>query len=88
VIFQNGNWPWFDDREHDSERDASHRYNREGLVNLLQAIGAQTVELYGGWDGGFDFAVQPAVREEIGLTALLDPSFRPKERGFYVVYLT
>jgi hypothetical protein len=87
VIFQNGDWPWFDDGEHDPERDASDRHNREGLVSLIQATAEQTVELYGVWDGGFDFATQPAVREEIALTAILDRSFRFKEQGFYVVRL-
>jgi len=87
VMFQNGDWPWFDDGEHDPEEEARDRYNREGLVNLLRATGEQTVELYGVWDGSFDFATPPAAREEIVLTAVLDPTFRFKEQGFYVVRL-
>jgi len=85
VMFQNGDWPWFDDGEHDAEQEARDHYNREGLVNLLQATGEQTLELYGVWDG--DFTTPPAVREEIVSTAILDPSFRFKEQGFYVVRL-
>src|SRR3982750_4743834 len=54
VMFQNGDWPWFDDGELDPEREASDRHNREGLANLLRATGEQTVELYGVWDGNFD----------------------------------
>jgi hypothetical protein len=86
VMFQNGDWPWFDDGEHDAEQEASDHYNREGLISLLQATGEQTVELYGVWDG--NFTTPPAVREEIGLTAILDPSFRFKEQGFYVVRIS
>src|SRR4051794_39808852 len=85
VIFQNGDWPWFDDAEQGSERDESERYNREGLIKLIQATFEQTVELYGVWDGSFDFSTRPAVREEIALTTILDRSFRFKEQGFYVV---
>ena len=43
------------------------------------------MEPYGVWDG--DFATPPAVREEIIVTAILDPSFRFKEQGFYIVRL-
>ena len=85
VMFQNGDWPWFDDGEHDPELEASDRYNREALVKLLRATDEQTVELYGVWDGDFDFATPPAVREEIASTTILDPAFRFKEQGFYVV---
>ena len=87
VMLQNGDWPWFDDDEHDPEEEAGERYNREGLVNLLRTTGEQTVELYGVWDGNFDFTSPPAVREEIALTAILDPAFRFKEQGFYIVRL-
>src|SRR5437868_15323231 len=88
VMFQNGDWPWFDDGELDPERDASDRHNREGLANLLRATGEQAVELYGVWDGDFDFTTPPAIREEILLDAILDPAFRFKEQGFYLVCLT
>ncbi len=87
VMFQNGDWPWFDDGEHDPEQESRDQYNRQGLVNLLRATGEQTVELYGVWDGDFDFATRPAVREEIALTAILDPAFRFKEQAFYVLRL-
>lgn len=83
VMLQSGDWPWFDDGERDPERDASDRYNREGLVKLIQATAEQSIELYGVWDGSF--VTKPAVREEIAMTAILDPLFRFKEQGFYVV---
>lgn len=83
VTFQNGDWPWFEAGEHDPEREASERHNKEVLVDLLRATGEQMVELYGVWDG--DFATPPAVREEIALSTILDPAFRFKELGFYLV---
>jgi len=82
VMFQNGGWPWFDDDEVDVEREASDRYNREGLVALLRQTGEATVELYGVWDGNF---TPPAIREEIYLDAILEHDFRFKEQGFYTV---
>ena len=51
-------------------------------MRLLQAPGEQTVELYGVWDG--DFAMPPALREEIQAAAILDPLLRFEERGFYI----
>lgn len=85
VMFQNGGWPWFDDGNRAPEQEASDRYNRQGLVDLLKGSREETVELYGVWDG--DFSVPPAAREEIALAAILDPSFRLKERGLYIVRL-
>jgi hypothetical protein len=79
-MLQNGEWPWFDDGEHGPEQEARDRYNRDGLVDLLRASGEQTIELYGVWDG--DFTIAPALREEIALVALLDPSFRLRSEGF------
>jgi hypothetical protein len=87
VMFQNGGWPWWDDGEHNPEVEARDRYNRQGLVDLLRATGEQTVELYGVWDGDFDFSTPPANREEIFVDAILDPVFHFKEQGFYVVRL-
>ena len=84
---QNGDWPWFDDGPNDAEQETSDRYNREALVTLLCSTGEESVELYGVWDGGFDFATPPAVREEISVKTILDSSFRFKEQGFYVVDL-
>lgn len=86
VMFQNGDWPWFDDGKHDPESESRAHHNREGLVKLLKTTGEQMVELYGVWDG--NFATTPAAREEIALTAILDASFRFKEQGFYVVRLS
>lgn len=89
-MFQNGDWPWFEDEgedELDRQRKATEQYNREGLVTLLRQTGESAVELYGVWDGDFDFITPPAAREVIHLAAILDPAFRFKERGFYVVSL-
>ncbi len=88
VMFQNGDWPWFeyeDEGELDREVKATEQYNREGLVALLRQTGESTVELYGVWDGNFDFRTAPAAHEEISLQLILDPAFRFKEQGFYVV---
>ena len=88
VMFQNGDWPWFEDvgeDELDRHRQATEQYNREGLVALLRQTGESLVELYGVWDGGFDFRTPPAAHEEIHLEAILDPAFRFKEQGFYIV---
>jgi len=90
VTFQNGDWPWFEDEnedELDRQRKATERYNREGLVTLLRQTGESIVELYGVWDGDFDFRTSPAAHEEIPLEAILDPAFRFKEQGFYLVRL-
>jgi hypothetical protein len=87
AMFQNGEWPWLDDYEGDAEREASDRYNKETLAALLRDTGEQMVELYGVWDGSFDFATPPRVREEISLKMLVERNFRFKEQGFYVVRL-
>lgn len=88
VMFQSGGWPWFDDDEPEPEREASDLYNRERLVALLRETGEPSVELYGVWDGNFEFTTQPAIREEISVEAILERAFRFKEQGFYVVTLT
>ena len=91
VMFQNGDWPWFEDEDGDEleqQRKATEQCNRQGLVALLRQTGEPVVELYGVWDGDFDFRTPPAAREQIQLEAILDPAFRFKEQGFYVVGLT
>lgn len=85
LMFANGGWPWFDDRQYYPELEASDRYNRETLVRILQATGEHAIELYGLW--ATDLLTPPAVREEINATTILRPEFRFKERGFYVVRL-
>ena len=85
VMFQNGEWPWFDDDEPEPEREASDRYNRERLVAVLRETREPTVELYGVWDGDFDFTTPPAIREEISVETILERGFRLKEQGFYIV---
>jgi hypothetical protein len=57
------------------------------LVALLRETGEPAVELYGVWDGDFDFTTPPAIREEISVENLLERGFRFKEGGFYVVTL-
>jgi hypothetical protein len=89
VIFQNGGWPWYEDQNEDElnrERKKTEQQNRECLASLLRQTGETSVELYGVWDG--DFRTPPAIREEVHLAAILDPSFRFKEQGFYNVLLT
>ena len=90
VMYQNGEWPWFEDEsedELDRQRNATEQHNRERLVTLLRKTGESSVELYGVWDGDFDFRTPPAAHEEIHLESILDPAFRFKEGGFYVVRL-
>jgi hypothetical protein len=81
VMFQNGEWPWFDGDEDDAEREASDRYNREGLIALLRQAREQTVELYGVWDGAFDFTTPPVIREQIFWTPYWNATFGSKSRG-------
>ena len=88
VMFQNGDWPWFEDEkegELDRQTKATEQRNREGLVTLLRNTGESSIELYGVWDGNFDFRTPPAAREEIRLEEVLNPAFRFKEQAFYTV---
>lgn len=86
VMFQNGEWPWWDDGEgSDPEQEQREQQSRDGLVSLLRASGEDSVELYGEWVGGATFPVGPRIREEISLTDILDRKFRFKEQGFYIV---
>ena len=85
VMFQNGEWPWFEDDEDDDEGAARDRYNRGALASLLRASGEKTVELYGIWDGDFDFSTPPLVREEISVDTITNTKFHFKEGGFYLV---
>ncbi len=87
-MYQNGEWPWFEDDEEDEldrQRKTTERYNREVLVALLRSAGEPTIELYGVWDGDFDFTTPPANREEILLDEILGGDFRFKAQGFYLV---
>ena len=83
LIFQNGGWPYDEDREVEPEEAASDRLNCEGLVSLLRSTGDSIVELYGIWDG--HFAEAPKAFETIPVGAILNEGFRFKERGFYRV---
>jgi hypothetical protein len=88
VMFQNGDWPWWEDEdEDDRQRKTTEQRNREGLVTLLRQTSESSVELYGVWDGNFDFRTPPAAHEEIRVETILDPTFRFKEGGFYTVQL-
>ena len=49
VMFQNGEWPWFEDEnedEVDRQRKATEQLNREGLVTLLRQTCESSVESY------------------------------------------
>lgn len=83
VMFQSGGWPWLEDNE--PERQDSERCNRERLVAMLCKTGDSSVELYGIWDGNFDFNTAPLVSEAIHMEQILDRGFRFKEGGFYIV---
>jgi hypothetical protein len=85
VMFQNGDWPWFDDGEHDAEQEHVTITTGRGLLTATGnwRANARTLRSRDG-----DFTTPPAVREEIVSTAILNPSFRFKEQGFYVVRLT
>ena len=94
ATLQNGRWPeieFYGDAEKDEldiARDISNRKNCEALVALLRTTDDKVVELYGVWDGDFDFTKLPVVREEISLDLILQPDFRFKEGGFYLVTVT
>lgn len=67
-MYQSGGWPWYDfgeEDELDRQTKASENYNREQLVAVLRQTGEPTIELYGVWDGDFDFSAPPVNREEI-----------------------
>jgi hypothetical protein len=90
VMYQNGEWPWFEDEEEDEcdrQRKEVERHNRESLVELLRQTNEPTLELYGVWDGDFDFNTPPACREEISVDAILSRDFRFKVQGFYCIRL-
>jgi hypothetical protein len=90
VIFQSGGWPWYEgdkEDEFDHQSKDTEKDNRERLVRLLRQIKEPSVELYGVWDGDFDFNTPPLIREEISVDAILGSGFRFKERGFYTVRL-
>ena len=67
VMFQNGEWPWFEDEnedELDRQRKATEQHNREGLVALIRQTGESSVELYGVWDGDFDSRTHQRLTEK------------------------
>jgi hypothetical protein len=84
-MFQNGEWPWWDDSEGDAEQEAREQQSRQELVTVLRSTGEQMIELYGVWDGNADFPLPPLKKEEIAGTDLLNRSFRFKQQGFYLV---
>jgi hypothetical protein len=87
-MFQNGDWPWWDDEETEDDEDkARERNSRDGLANLLRSTGESSVELYGVWDGGPNFGPPPRIREEISLEEILKREFRFKQEGFYIVHV-
>jgi hypothetical protein len=65
------------------ETGGSERSNAKELIKLLRESGEKTIEVYGVWDG--DFADASEARESISLSSILNPHFRFKEKGFYMV---
>jgi hypothetical protein len=91
LMFQNGDWPFFEDDDEDDldrERKSLEKRNLEGLVALLRTTGDASVELYGVWDGDFDFTTPPLHREEIEVEEILGRNFHFKEQGFYTVRIS
>ena len=87
VIFQNEGWPVPWDEAKDSEQAEVEQRNREALVKFLREIQEPSVELYGVWDGDFNFSEAPKVSERISVEQILDPNFYFKEQGFYTVQI-
>ena len=87
VMYQTGDWPWWDDGEVDPEQEQRERRSREGLIESLRNSGEPIVELYGVWDGGFDFRTPPLIRESIRVADILNRDFRFKEQGFYTLQI-
>jgi hypothetical protein len=85
LMYQNGGWPLYEYPETDAEYEATKRFNREGLVNLLRSSAEEVIELYGVWAG--DFHEAPIIREDISLNRILDSDFYFKEQGFLRVKL-
>jgi hypothetical protein len=85
VTNQGGEWPVPWDGAKRSDQVEVEQHNREALVKVLREIPEQTVELYGVWDGNFDFSEAPKIAEVISLEQILDPNFYFKEQGFYTV---
>jgi hypothetical protein len=85
VMYQSGGWPvpW-DEARNPNQVEVKQR-NREALVKSLRETLEPTVELYGVWDGDFNFSEAPKVSEVISLEQILDPDFYFKEQGFYTV---
>src|SRR5260370_34120606 len=70
VMFQGGDWPYYEDPEIEPKVAASGRLNCEALVSLLRSTGDSIVELYGIWDG--DFAEAPEAFETIPVGTILN----------------
>ena len=87
VMYQNGEWPVPWDEAKYPDQVAVEQRNREALVKFLREIREPSVELYGVWDGDFDFSEAPKVSEVISLEQILDPNFYFKEQGFYTVQI-
>jgi hypothetical protein len=85
VMCQNGQWPVPWDDAKNPDRVAVEQSNREALVKFLHEIQEPIIELYGVWDGNFDFSEAPRVSEAISLEQMLDSNFYFKEQGFYTV---
>lgn len=89
VTLTRGEWIGYVDVEvNDPELEASDRFNREALVDLLKKSGENLVELYGVWlDNDMPLSKPVNYREEMPVSQILEPTFCFKERGFYRVIL-
>jgi hypothetical protein len=87
IMNQNGEWPVPWDEVRDPHQVDVEQRNRGALVKFLREIQEPSVELYGVWDGNFDFSEAPKVSEVISLEQMLDPNFYFKEQGFYTVQI-
>ena len=85
AMYQGEGWPEIEYAEKDEEQQSREQFNREGLVHLLSTVDEDFLELYGVWAG--NYPESPAAHENIILSAMLDPRFCFKERGFSRVQL-
>ena len=81
-----GEWPWWEGLEPEPEQQVVEQQNRERLAGLLRSTGEEWIELYGIWMGNSEIR-PPAIREEIELDRMTDPTFRFKENGFLRVHI-
>lgn len=85
IIENNGEWPWWEGLEPESEQQAVEQRNRELLAAILRSTEEGWIELYGIWRSGSQIC-PPVIREDIELDRIVEPTFRFKENGFLMVH--